>query len=278
MISSICLIHPTAPPPSAARFRRARQTVQSGVASLRNASHKGIENNRLLFHPTNVNAYNQRCRCFRTLDEILLLAWRNQINKWERSPFSDIVKFNKNSTRCWLTPTSFWNFYRKKTYLAFHNSKNHRTILNKPWVGIERKPRFRGLNSSTNCEPNSLNEGRGKEDRKRRRRGKKRGECKARVRVKTLAVYCTSLFLPGRKLVNARPNVSNLGLSTWRSGPMARGVLKVRARPQSGLRAATTGWIGIRAAKRSFRVAFPPSPLPSLSPPPPWIRKTRATH
>lgn len=61
------------------------------------------------------------------------------------------------------------------------------------------------------------------------------------LELKTLAVYCTSLFLPGRKLVNARPNVSNLGLSTWRSGPMARGVLKVRARPQSGLRAATTG-------------------------------------
>lgn len=117
MISSICLIHPTAPPPSAARFRRARQTVQSGVASLRNASHKGIEHNRLLFHPTNVNACNQRSRCFRTLDEILPLAWKNQIN-WGLRTISLHNSYNLNY---------YLNYFHEQVHLAnFHNSEEDR--------------------------------------------------------------------------------------------------------------------------------------------------------
>lgn len=55
-------------------------------------------------------------------------------------------------------------------------------------------------------------------------------------KLKTRTVYCASLSLPGRKLVNAHPNVSNLGPFYLAERP--RGYQKLA---QSGLPAATTG-------------------------------------
>lgn len=172
-------------------------------------------------------------------------------------------KFNKNSiwkNNCKRGSDSYTFTTSIANKCNFHNS---RRIIVTIYISKENL-HFVVLNSSLTPLKQDQ-EDRETEDRKKRRRGGKRnrGECKARVEVKNRRSLLRLPFSlpPGRKLVNARPNVSNLSSRTFLLGGADRWRAAIKSWRKADYERRQQARIEIRAAKRSFPVSTSlPSP------------------